>query len=163
MERTKSLKEALTPEGTTQVSLFGSVISSIALFNYNFQHLNRPGPNEHPNDPTNGEFWKRHRKLDNLLSNVFMSLPSQLKLPYGSRNMHVIILHMNIHASFICLHQAAIQMASRHHVEPKLIRRSRDRSLVAAEEITNVMRLISHVDASNLGYYQIHFWSKPSS
>jgi hypothetical protein len=152
IQHTISLEEALTPEGAAKVSPYGGVVLSAALFGHNFDHLHRTGPNERPDDLANGEFWKRHRKMDNVLSNTFMFLPDHLRLPNALRDMNVVFLHMNVHASAICLHQAAILTLERHHLDPAVIRQSRARSLMAAEEIVTIMRLVSHIDASNVSY-----------
>lgn len=64
--------------------------------------------------------------------------------------MNVVFLHMNIHASAICLHQAAVLTAEKNNIAQSFIRQSRTRSLMAAEEIANTMRLVSHLDASNV-------------
>lgn len=149
-QATISLEQALTAEGASHISPYGGVVLSAALFGHNFQHLHRTGPNERPEDIANGEFWKRHRKMDNVLSNTFMFLPDHLRLPYGLRDMNTVFLHMNIHASSICLHQAAVQTAERHKTGSSVIRQSRSRSIMAAEEITNLMRLVSHVDATKV-------------
>ncbi|CAG8962358.1 hypothetical protein HYFRA_00014155 [Hymenoscyphus fraxineus] len=148
-----SLAEALTPRGAPTISPFGGVILSAALFGHNFQHLHQKGKNERPEDLADGDFWKRHRKMDNVLSNTFMFLPENLRMPKGRQDMNVVFLHMNIHASIVCLHQAAILTAERHNLDSRVIRQSRGRSLTAAQEIANIMRLISHIDAS-----LIHSW-----
>ncbi|KAH6664927.1 fungal-specific transcription factor [Halenospora varia] len=147
---TISLAAALTPDGASKVTPFGGVILSATLFGHNFQHLHRTGPNERPDDHSYGEFWKRHRKMDNVLSNTFMFLPEHLRMPGGIRDMNVVFLHMNIHASSICLHQAAVLTAERYNLDQSIIHQSRARCLMAAEEITNLMRLICHVDPSNM-------------
>ena len=152
IQDTISLEEALTPEGAAKVSPYGGVVLSAALFGHNFKHLHRTGPNERPDDLANGEFWKRHRRMDNVLSNIFMFLPDHLRLPNALRDMNVVFLHMNLHASVICLHQAAILMLERHRLDPAVIRQTWARSLMAAEEIVMIMRLVSHIDASNVSY-----------
>ena len=153
MEPTITLEEALTIEGAPKLSSFSGVLVSATLFGHHFHHLHRKGPNERPDDLANGEFWKRHRKMENVLSNTFMFLPDHLRLPANFRDMNVVFLHMNIHASSICLHQAAVVVAEKHHIDPVFIRQTRARSLVAAEEITNIMRLISHMDISTVSQY----------
>ena len=145
-----SLSEALTGEGASKISPFGGVILSACLFGHNFQHLHKTGPNERPHDLANGEFWKRHRQMDNVLSNTFMFLPDHLRLPGGLRDMNVVFLHMNIHASTICLHQVAVLTAERNKIDPSFVRQSNARSLMAAQEIANIMRLVSHLDVSNV-------------
>jgi hypothetical protein len=79
-----------------------------------------------------------------------MFLPDQLRLPAGLRDMNVVFLHMNIHASVICLHQAASLTAEKHNCGASAIRQSQSRCLMAAEEIANIMRLVCHVDASKV-------------
>ena len=79
-----------------------------------------------------------------------MFLPDHLRLPQNVRDMNVVFLHMNIHAATICLHQAAMLTAKKHNIDPNFIEQSRNRNIMAAEEITNIMRLISHMDASNV-------------
>ncbi len=149
MEKTISLQEAFTTEGAPKLSSFAGVVLSAALFGRNYQHLHKKGPNERPED-LNADFWKRHRHMDNVLSNTFMFLPDHLRLPANIRDMNVVFLHMNIHSSIICLHQAAILQAKKYNIDPNFIQQSRNRNLMAAEEITNIMRLISHMDASNV-------------
>jgi hypothetical protein len=145
----------LTPEGASRISPFGGVILSACLFGHNFQHLHQTGPDERPEDLANGEFWKRHRKMDNVLSNTFMFLPDHLRLPGGLRDMNVVFLHMNIHASTICLHQAAVLTAEKNNISKSFIRQSRARSIMAAEEIANTMKLVSHLDASTVSTHNL--------
>lgn len=64
--------------------------------------------------------------------------------------MNVVFLHMNIHASTICLHQAAVLTAEKNNISKSFIRQSQARSLMAAEEIANTMKLVSHLDSSNM-------------
>ncbi len=151
------MQEALTAEGATKISSFAGVVISAALFGHNYEHLHSKGRNENPEDLAHGEFWKRHRKMDNVLSNTFMFLPEHLRLPANLRDMNVVFLHMNIHASSICLHQAAVLTATRYHLDPNFIRQSRARSLMAAEEISSIMRLISHLDSSRVSHHTLSF------
>ena len=148
METSISLHDALTGEGASKVTPFGGVILSACLFGHNFVHLHTYGPNERQHDLQNGEFWKRHRMMDNVLSNFFMCLPDHLRLPGGVRDMNIVFLHMNIHSSAVCLHQAAVLTAGRNNISETFIRQSRARSLMAAEEIANIMKLISHFDVA---------------
>lgn len=57
---------------------------------------------------------------------------------------------MNIHTSIICLHQAAVLTAQKAGLPNKFIAQSHTRCLMAAEEIANIMRLVSHIDAGNV-------------
>lgn len=140
----------MTPAGVSKISMFGSFILSACLFGHNFAHIHQTGPDDHPDDITNGEFWKRHRTMDNVLSNTFLFLPDNLRLPGGIRDMRTTFLHMNLHTAAICLHQTALITAERNNLDQNFIKHFRCRSLLAAEEITNIMRLVSHVDPSNV-------------
>jgi hypothetical protein len=157
VQDTVSLSEALTPDGASKISPFGGVVLSACLFGHNFQHLHRTGPDERPDDLANGEFWKRHRKMDNVLSNTFMFLPDSLRLPSGLRDMNIVFLHMNIHTSTICLHQTAVLTAEKNRISRTFIRQSRARCLMAAEEIANIMRLVSHVDVLHVSPHAVIF------
>ena len=57
---------------------------------------------------------------------------------------------MNIHASTICLQQAAVNTGERYNIDAAFIRQLHARSLMAAEEIANVMRLASYVDVTKV-------------
>jgi hypothetical protein len=147
-EETLSLQKALTPEGASMITSFGGVVVSATLFGNNYHHLRQKGPDERPEDLAHGEFWKRHRRMDNALSNTFMCLPDHLRLPQNIRDLNVVFLHMNVHAASICLHQAAIVTAKKYKIDLNFIEQSRNRNLMSAEEITGIMRLISHMDAA---------------
>lgn len=150
-EPTTGLSVAMTPEGAAKISPYAGVILMACLFGHNLLHLHRQDPRDRPEDVSNGEFWKRHRKLDNVISNILMFIPSHLKLPAGIRDPNVIFLNMNIHTSTICLHQAAIQTAEKHNIDPKIIRNSKARCAMAADEIVNIMRLTTHISVQNVG------------
>jgi len=149
----------MTAEGAARVSPYAGVVLMACLFGHNWLHLHRPVLNDHPEDFWDGEFWKRHRKMDNVLSNTFMFLPERLRLPAGLRNPNIVFLNMNIHASTICLHQAAIQKAEKHDLDPRISRQSQARCRVAAQEIVNIMRLISHFDISEVRNLLFQSWS----
>ncbi|KAF7944121.1 hypothetical protein EAE96_010530 [Botrytis aclada] len=149
-ENSCSLAAALTPEGASTISSFAGVILSACLFGRSAQHMLKSGPGEGASDLANGSFWKNHRKLDNILSSTFMFLPDHLRLPAGVRDPNIVFFHMNVHCSTICLHQGAVMTAERENISQSVINQSESRSLMAAEEITNLMRLISHLDASKM-------------
>jgi hypothetical protein len=149
----------MTAEGAARVSPYAGVILMACLFGHNWLHLHRPGQNEHPEDFLNGEFWQRHRKMDNVLSNTFMFLPERLRLPAGIHDPNIVYLNMNIHASAICLHQAAILRAEKHDLDSKIIRHSQARCRVAAQEIVNIMRLISHFDVAEVSIFLCESYS----
>lgn len=159
MEPGITLKEALTPAGVSRISIFGANLLSACLFGHNFAHIHQSSSEDHPEDIVNGEFWITHRAMDNVMSNTFLFLPDNLRLPWGARDMKTVFLHMNLHTAAICLHQTAIVTSERNYLDPAFTRQYRSRSLIAAEEIVNAMKLSSHVDPSQVSRFRItHNW-----
>lgn len=144
-EQTISLSEALIGDGASRISPFAGVILMATLFGRNLTHLHRPSAEDRDHD-LNGEFWKRHRALDNILLNTSLSMPSHLRLPAGVASANVVFLNMNIHTSTICLHQAAIFKADKNKMTAQISAESKRRCIIAADQITNIMKMISHVD-----------------
>jgi len=148
-QRTLSLLESMNPEGAASLSSFAGVCLMACLFGRNLTHLHRPDPNDRDDD-LNGEFWKRHRNLDNILLNTSLSLPSHLRLPAGVANANIVFLNMNIHTSTICLHQAAIFKADKNRLPPSIASESKTRCILAAAEIASIMRMVSHLDVATV-------------
>lgn len=148
-ERTQTLVDAMSPEGASKLSPFAGVVLMASLFGRNLVHLHRSDPDDRDND-LNGEFWKRHRNMDNILLNTSLSLPFHLRLPHGMAHPNIVFLNMNIHASAICLHQAAIFKAGQNRLPNTVAAESKVRAITAANEITSIMRMISHMDLSTV-------------
>ena len=119
------------------------------IFGRNLTHLHRPSEQDNDHD-LNGAFWKRHRSLDNILLNTSLSLPPPLRLPAGLNDANTIFLNMNIHTATICLHQAAIFKADKNRLPAQISAESKRRCIVAADQITNIMKMISHLDLSTV-------------
>ena len=146
-EDTQSLSGSLTPSGASKLSSFASIVLMACLFGRNLIHLHRPDADDRDHD-LNGEFWRRHRNMDNILLNISLSMPPHLKLPNGLSNPNIVFTNMNIHTSAICLHQAAIYKASKKQLPASINSESKMRCLSAANEITAIMRMVSHLDLS---------------
>ncbi|GAB1736882.1 hypothetical protein NU219Hw_g8908t1 [Hortaea werneckii] len=146
-ESTLTLAEALNPDGTPYLSSFAGVVLLGCLFGRNLTHLHRPDPGEREDD-LNGEFWKRHRSMDNILLNIALALPDRLRLPMGISDPNVVFTNMNIHTSTICLHQAAIFKAEKNRMHARVSQESKIRCITAASEIASIMRQICHIDVS---------------
>ncbi|KAM0314461.1 hypothetical protein ACHAO8_004658 [Botrytis cinerea] len=148
-ERAQTLADSMSPQGASRLSPFAGVVLMASLFGRNLLHLHRSDPDYRDND-LNGEFWKRHRHMDNILLNTCLSLPFHLRLPHGMANPNTVFLNMNIHASTICLHQAAIFKAQKNRLPDTVTAESKIRAISAANEITSMMQMISHMDLSTM-------------
>ncbi|KAL8865360.1 MAG: hypothetical protein Q9198_009359 [Flavoplaca austrocitrina] len=143
------LSGSITLEGAANLSPFAGIVFMAHIFGRNLTHLHQPGSNERDDD-LQGDFWKRHRALDNTLLHTSLSLPPHLRLPAGVRDVNVVFINMSIHTSTICLHQAAMFKADQNKLPQSIIDQSSTRCLLAATEITNIMRLICHLDSRGM-------------
>lgn len=146
-EQTSQLSDAMSPQGAAKLSPFGGIVLLACLFGRNLVHLHRPDADDRDHD-LNGEFWKRHRQMDNILLNTSLCLPSRLKLPNGLTNPNIVFMNMCIHTSTICLHQAAIFKADKNRLPSSVSSESKVRCITSANEIASIMRMISHLDLS---------------
>lgn len=148
-ETTQSLGDSMCPSGAGKLSAFGGIVLMACLFGRNLIHLHRPDSDDRDND-LNGEFWKRHRHIDNILLNTSLCLPNHLKLPTGLPNPNIIFTNMNIHTSTICLHQAAIFKADKNRLPATVSAESKVRCITAANEIASIMKMVSHLDLATV-------------
>ena len=81
-----------------------------------------------------------------------MFLPDHLRLSGGFADINIVFLHINIHASSICLYQAAVITAESHGISKSLIRQFWVRSLTAASEVADIVKLTNHFKASNVSF-----------
>ncbi|CAJ2506186.1 Uu.00g003160.m01.CDS01 [Anthostomella pinea] len=137
-----SLHEAL--KGRPYSSFAGNVVIC-HLFNQILKHVHRPQPNDEPDNYEYGEFWQRHRDIDNTISSVFMFLPEPFRLPENYRDPTAVHTNLNLHASIICLHHAAIEKIDIHKLPDSAKKASQNRLTTAAQEIVNIIKLTSHV------------------
>ncbi|PVH78426.1 hypothetical protein DL98DRAFT_462441 [Cadophora sp. DSE1049] len=149
-QETVSLPVARSPVGGGNLSPFGGVILATALYGYNHQHIHQAGSDDHPEDTEKGKFWKRHRILDNVISNTFIFLPEQLRLPAAVRNINVVFTHISLHTLVILLHQIAVGHTIRNELNPGALGQSQLRVLMAAEEIASIMRLVAYQEAAEM-------------
>ncbi|KAI1467149.1 uncharacterized protein F4812DRAFT_431399 [Daldinia caldariorum] len=142
---TCSIQEAL--KGKTYSSFSGAVLVC-HIFNQILKHIHRPKSTDNPDNYEYGEYWQRHRELDNTLSSAFMYLPASFRLPDNYRDPVAVHTNLNLHASTICLHHAAIEMIEAHKLPESAKKICHDRLSTAAQEIVNIVRLTSHVNSS---------------
>lgn len=155
-QKTAPLNQAMTHEQIAQLSSLAGVVYVTHFFGLNLTHLHRPEANDDESD-LQGQFWKRHRQMDNILLNTSLSLPSHLRLPSGVRNPNIVFLNFAIHTSTVCLHQAAIFKAEKNELPQSVIDQSRTRCILAASEIASVMRMTSHLDIAGVGTHPRKF------
>lgn len=121
-------------------SSFASSVVICHFFNEILKHVHRPRPNDFPENYEFGRYWTRHRELDNTLSSAFMFLPEGFRLPDHFQDRTAIHINLNLHASIICLHHAAIDKVDKHKLPNHLKKASQTRLLTAAQEIVNIMK-----------------------
>lgn len=148
-EKTCRLNDLLLGEDLSTLSPFASVAFVSCLLGRNLTHLHRPDPQDNDND-LNGIFWQRHRSHDNILLHFALSMPSHLRLPAGISDANVLFCNLAVHTSTICLHQAAIFTAERNSMPEQIILESKRRCIVAADQISSIMKMVSSMDVSKV-------------
>ncbi|KAI0840554.1 hypothetical protein F5Y06DRAFT_243039 [Hypoxylon sp. FL0890] len=129
-------------------SSFAGAILVCHLFNQILKHVHRPKPNDNPDNYEYGEYWQRHRDIDNTLSSAFMYLPQSFRMPENYRDPVAVHTNLNLHASTIALHHSAIETIDTYKLPETAKKISQDRLRTAAQEIVNIIKLTSHVNAS---------------
>lgn len=148
-QRTLPVTDLLEGRGFETLSTFGGVAFIATLFGRILSHINRPDPNDNVHD-LNGKYWQRHKSLDNILLHFALAMPNCLHLVVGLPDPNSVLCNMVIHTSLICLHQAAIFKAEKSNIPEQIITESKWRCSVAADQILNVTKMISHVDLSTV-------------
>ncbi|KPM36310.1 hypothetical protein AK830_g10244 [Neonectria ditissima] len=130
-------------QGATYNGFAGTVVVC-QIFKIILRHVHRGKPTDQPGDYMHGAYWKQHRELDNTLSSVFMFLPEKLRLPQNIRDPSATHTNLNLHASIICLHHAAVEKVDLYKLPESLKQTSIVRLKAAAGEIVNIIKLFSH-------------------
>ncbi|KAH8646722.1 fungal-specific transcription factor domain-containing protein [Xylariales sp. PMI_506] len=141
MERTGTLASLLRHDAS-EYSAFAGKIVAAHLFHKTMEHTSRNLPNDKPEDLKNGPYWKRHRQIDNDLTNFKTGLPSSLRLPRNFRCYSAAFINIIIHTSTICLHRAALWKMRSLEVPDHITYQSDNRLLPAAQEILGILRII---------------------
>ncbi|UKZ95512.1 uncharacterized protein TrAFT101_010348 [Trichoderma asperellum] len=140
-EKTVFLEEVFT--GAPFESFSGAIVIC-EVFKVILRHVHGAKPSDHADDLINGLYWKRHRDLDNKLSSLFMFLPERFRLPQRIGDPSAVHANLNLHASIICLHHAAIETAEKYGFNENIKQSSLCRLRAAAEEIVNIIKMTSH-------------------
>lgn len=130
-------------EGAEYSGFAGNVVTC-QIYKSILRHVHRPKPDDYPEDLNEGGFWRRHRELDNQLSSVFMFLPKKFQLPAHLQDPGAVHLNLNLHASVICLHHAALELAEKHNHPQSIIDASKTRLKTSAEEVVNIVKMTAH-------------------
>lgn len=135
-------------QGATYSSFAGAAVVC-HVFNQIMQHVHRSRPDDRRGDYEYGRWWNRHRELDNLLSSAFMFLPERFRLPTHVRDPVAVHTNLNLHASLICLHNSAYEVAREHDLPAHIRHTTMTRLSTTAQEVVNIIKLTSH---SSVGF-----------
>ncbi|KAJ4309057.1 hypothetical protein N0V84_011731 [Fusarium piperis] len=127
-----------------QYTGFAGTVITCEVFKSIVRHVHTARPYDGCDDVMNGTYWTRHRELDNTLSSLFMFLPEKFRMPENIRDASATHLNLNLHASIICLHHAAIEQVEKHGLPDHIKQNSVARLRAAAEEVVNIIRINTH-------------------
>ncbi|KAJ3570519.1 hypothetical protein NPX13_g5702 [Xylaria arbuscula] len=136
-------------KGDHSYSSFSGTIIVCHLFNLILKHVHRPKQTDNPENYEYGEYWKRHREIDNTLSSAFMFLPESFRLPANISDRGAVNTNLNFHAAIICLHHAALERIETYNLPEYAKHISQNRLIAAAQEIVNIVKLTSHVSSGS--------------
>ncbi|CAH0056110.1 unnamed protein product [Clonostachys solani] len=88
-------------------------------------------------------FWKRHKDLDHKISSTFMFLPERFQSPDYKCDHVAAHTNLNLHATTICLHYAAVEMMDKHSHSEATKQQSLGRMRISAEVIVEIIKAIS--------------------
>ncbi|KAL6879324.1 hypothetical protein J3F83DRAFT_725824 [Trichoderma novae-zelandiae] len=140
-ENTPFLDEVM--KGAPYSGFTGSLVLNQMLKSI-MSHVHLIKPSDRPEDVMNGDFWQRHRRLDNQLSTLFLFMPESFRLPDNIRDPLATYINLNFHACVICLHHVALEKIDEHELDDSLRKESRSLLKNAAEEIVSIVKLTSH-------------------
>ncbi|UPK90580.1 hypothetical protein LCI18_001515 [Fusarium solani-melongenae] len=127
-----------------EYSGFAGTVIACQTFKSILHHIHRAEPSERADDIINDPFWVRHRELDDVLSNIFMFLPNHLGMPLNTNDPAVACTHLDLRASILCLHHAAVEKCEKHGLPDSIKQASIARLQTTAQEVVNIVRLVSH-------------------
>lgn len=133
-----------------RISLFATNVLIADLTARIRDHLHFDETQATPAGTEHDDFFKRHADLDNSISSLFLSLQDKHKVSAAVLDPVAVSVSMNIHSLVISLHRAMIMMLESSDPNSYLIARSEQRCDLAADEIINTLRLISHLDLSKV-------------
>lgn len=111
------------------------------------KHVHHQKQDDNPENFEYGKYWVKHRELDNLISSAFMYLPENFRLPQHLKDPVAVSTNLNLHASTVCLHNRAYEMAVEHNLPEHVKMMSKTRLETTAQEIVNIVKLTSHTKA----------------
>jgi hypothetical protein len=109
------------------------------------KHVHQPKPDDNPQNYDYGEYWQRHRDLDNTISSAFMFLPEHFRLPENYQDSTAVHTNLNYHSALICLHLAALDKIDQYSIPSFAKTASENRLFTAAQEIVNIIKMTSHL------------------
>ncbi|KAI8649073.1 Zn(2)-C6 fungal-type domain-containing protein [Fusarium keratoplasticum] len=127
-----------------EYSGFAGTVIACQIFKSILRHIHRAEPSERADDIINDPFWVRHRELDDILSKNFIFLPNNLGMPLNTNDPAVACTHLDLRASIICLHHAAVEKCEKHGLPDSIKQTSIARLQTTAQEVVNIVRLVSH-------------------
>lgn len=96
------------------------------------------------------QFWLQHKELDNLLTKVSTSRSAELRPLDSSEDLKLWALEMWLHGLSICLHQTAMDCATKEN-KLEQMSDSRKQCRTAADQIIRITRSIAHMETKKVG------------
>ncbi|KAL8992056.1 MAG: hypothetical protein Q9169_007408 [Polycauliona sp. 2 TL-2023] len=141
-----AMKEPLVP-GSAPYSPFAGAVIMAGFCGRCLNHLQTAHKASTETEYTY-DFWSNHYSIDFALNQILSSSLKHLNVDAATNSLggmtdpNTIFLNMNMRATVICLHQAAVFQAAKSSLPAAFIAESEGRILTAAQEIASVIRLV---------------------
>ncbi|KAL8915137.1 MAG: hypothetical protein Q9172_006936 [Xanthocarpia lactea] len=141
-----AMRESVVP-GSTLYSPFAGAVLVAGFSGRCLRHLQNAHKADAENEYTY-DFWSNHYSIDGAMNQTLSSSLKHLNIAFGADSIedvtdpNTIFLNMNMRATIICLHQAAIVQAEKSSLPATLIAESENRTLAAAQEIASIMKRV---------------------
>ncbi|KAL8729265.1 MAG: hypothetical protein Q9166_004886 [cf. Caloplaca sp. 2 TL-2023] len=140
-----AMRNALVP-GLAPYSPFAGAVVMAGFCGRCLRHLQNAHKADVESDYTY-DFWANHYSIDGMIVQTLLSSLNHLNIPNGVDSVqglsdpNTIFLNMNMRATVICLHQAAVVQMEKTSLPATLIAESESRALKAAQEIAHIMKI----------------------
>ncbi|TAQ86996.1 hypothetical protein B7494_g4679 [Chlorociboria aeruginascens] len=145
-----TLNDALSLSGEGNLSATHGLIVTSAFYGRCISHVSYSHHESTGSDNLSYDFWMHHYHINESVNHLSTASLAQMKSSSFMPDSTVLCSNMNIQATLICLHHAAIARVAKTNVLATTLSDSENRCINAALEITSTMRLVCQMNLSKI-------------
>ncbi|SPN99754.1 related to Zn(II)2Cys6 transcriptional activator [Cephalotrichum gorgonifer] len=143
-----TLNEALRDASLTVYSPFACRVLVAHLYHECLDHTFKTYPEDEGDgkDPSSGEFWRNHQRLDDRLERMFTVLPESLCCPQRLDSQLAVSVNLSLYTAIICIHRSLTARARRCKAAAGLIFDSNARMHASAGKVFDIVARAGDID-----------------